>query len=125
MSEAITLYQAQPSAQDQAPVDIVAQVSALALRGPQAVMAYSMAFDRLPEDVKRAHVATLHDARDIRNAEFLELFVAPPKVVKQLVRNTDGSPFIDPITGSIVYEDVYIPNENKPIFDRLRAAVPQ
>ena len=114
MSELMTMDQ---------PVDVIQSITSLAKQGPQAVATYAMAFDRLPQPIKDAHVAQLHDARDIRNAEFLELFVSQPKIIRQLVRNADGSIFTNPITGELVYEDVYVPNPNEPIFDRLRAAV--
>lgn len=105
------------------PVDVVAQIGQLAQRGYREVVAYSMAFDRLPDAEKEAHIARLHDMRDQDNLQFINMFRVKPVVKNVLVRNADGTPFISPVTGDLVWEQVEVADITDQIVARLAAPV--
>ena len=104
--------------QDQAPTDLVTDLSRLAQRGVRDVLAYSMAIDRLPEEDKEARREALRDHRSKSNLEFLTLFVGPAKTRNVIARMSDGTVITDS-DGNPLYEEVVIENPYQGLINQL------
>ena len=103
MSNELTLYTT-PQA-DQAPTDIVTDITRLAQRGVRDVLAYSMAIDRLPEEDKAARREALKDHRSKTNLEFLTLYVGPPKTRLIPLLDSTGEPVRHANGDVVMYEE--------------------
>lgn len=94
-----------PSTQDQAPQDLVSEITNIAKGGIRNVLAYSMALDRLPEEDKAVRRAMLMDHRAKSNIEFLALYAGPQQMRKIPLLTSTGEPVRDSNGDVVMYDE--------------------
>ncbi|QQO39319.1 hypothetical protein SEA_CRUNCHYBOI_33 [Microbacterium phage CrunchyBoi] len=103
---------------DQAPTDLVTEITAVARGGIKNVLAYSMAIDKLPEEDKAARREAIKDHRSKSNLEFLTMFVGTPKTRLVIARDSVGEP-IRNSNGDVVMEEVPMAHPYQQLIDQL------
>ncbi|UQS94797.1 hypothetical protein SEA_LESNORAH_31 [Microbacterium phage LesNorah] len=104
--------------QDQAPTDLVTEITSIAKGGIRNVLAYSMALDKLPAEDKAARRQAIEDHRSKTNIEFLTMFVGTPQTRQVIARDSVGEP-IRNSNGDVVMEDVIIEHPYQALINQL------
>ncbi|QKY80388.1 hypothetical protein SEA_PABST_30 [Microbacterium phage Pabst] len=91
--------------QDQAPTDLVTEITSVARSGIRNVLAYSMALDKLPEEDKLARRQAIEDHRSKTNIEFLTMFVGSPKTRMVPLLTSTGEPVRNANGDVVMYEE--------------------
>ena len=103
---------------DQAPTDLVTEITSIAKSGIRNVLAYSMALDKLPEEDKLARRQAIEDHRSKTNIEFLTMFVGTPKTRQVIARMSDGS-IVRNANGDVVMEEVLVEHPYQALINQL------